>query len=577
MTPAIARDVAGATPDAVKPPTAVEPPKPEAKPKPDAPAMTKAFSADAAVQGAAARYEETATQREAARKSFDTAHPAPQKPNMQPWSQKMPEHDPVRAFGSWASVFGVLVGAMARAPLATSLNASASAMEAMRRGDLATYEDAKKTWKDNSEMAVKNAEWEWKAYQDAWGKFDKNWGEREADVKTVAALANNAAMLKISGAQAADSHITAGLQQTINARKIIDDESRRMDAQARGVQDYNEERAKNPTLPALDAMAPTQRGPLLQRLTAHGERLLDREDKLAVAGTSVPKAYMIDDKLQYLTGPQLLALQQTNPDADIQPYRAPGAAERGVAERLGIAGSEIAAHLKNLSELPKDTTVGLLPTLTDTGSLANFLRNKAIRAATPLETHVMNQAFAGIGRNLAVLEAAGVATGVVGLSQQMAQTETIRPGDDSFVVAAKMANIRQIAEKALETKIKGGTLTPGQKKVAEEIIEKLHEAVPFDLGQFITAAKAAGKFGKNEQTALGVVQKSLGLPSEAREPGPSPEAPGAPAASRIIPTKPMNRTNAQLMEDAREVIKKGADAEAVKRQLREWGVPTKGL
>ena len=298
MTPAIARDVAGATPDAVKPPTAVEPPRPEtpAKPKPAAPAMTKAFSADAAVQGAAARYEETAAQREAARKSFDEAHPAPQKPNMQPWSQKLPEHDPVRAFGSWASVFGILVGAMARAPLATSLNASASAMEAMRRGDLATYEDAKKTWKDNSEMAVKNAEWEWKAYQDAWGKFDKNWGEREADVKTVAALANNAAMLKISGAQAADSHITAGLQQTINARKIIDDESRRMDAQARGVQDYNEERAKNPTLPALAAMAPTQRGPLLQRLTAHGERLLDREEKQAVMRQSTEQqaisAYM---------------------------------------------------------------------------------------------------------------------------------------------------------------------------------------------------------------------------------------------------------------------------------------------
>jgi hypothetical protein len=73
------------------------------------------------------------------------------------FKEKMPEPDPVRAFGSWASLFGIVMGASTKAPLTSALNASASAMKASRDWDLRKYQDAKDRFQIDMEVMEKNS------------------------------------------------------------------------------------------------------------------------------------------------------------------------------------------------------------------------------------------------------------------------------------------------------------------------------------------------------------------------------------------------------------------------------------
>ena len=75
--------------------------------------------------------------------------------------------DPIEAFGSLGSVFGILASAFTHAPMENALNASAAAMNAIKKGDDAAYERAHTAYKDNLELALKRHELMRTEYQDA--------------------------------------------------------------------------------------------------------------------------------------------------------------------------------------------------------------------------------------------------------------------------------------------------------------------------------------------------------------------------------------------------------------------------
>ncbi len=106
-------------------------------------------------------------------KQFVSDNPFPD-PHLKPWTQKPPENNPVQSFGSWASALGILAGAITKTGLASSLNASSAAMQAFRQNDLDKYNEAHQAWKDNSEIAIKQAEWETRAYQNAFQLMEKD-------------------------------------------------------------------------------------------------------------------------------------------------------------------------------------------------------------------------------------------------------------------------------------------------------------------------------------------------------------------------------------------------------------------
>ena len=82
--------------------------------------------------------------------------------------------EPLQAFGSLGSVFGILASAFTHAPMENALNASAAAMTAIRSGDEQAYERAHEAWKQNTDIAFKRHEMQHQSYQDAISLMDTN-------------------------------------------------------------------------------------------------------------------------------------------------------------------------------------------------------------------------------------------------------------------------------------------------------------------------------------------------------------------------------------------------------------------
>ncbi len=90
---------------------------------------------------------------------------------LQPWNAQQEQekfyHNPVQAFGSFASVFGIIASAFTHAPVENALNASAAAMTAIKENDDQGYNRAHSAWKENMDLTIKRAGLEQTAYRDA--------------------------------------------------------------------------------------------------------------------------------------------------------------------------------------------------------------------------------------------------------------------------------------------------------------------------------------------------------------------------------------------------------------------------
>lgn len=162
-------------------------------------AMSRRLEAEKDVATADAATETEMVRQRQDWKTFEKDHPFP-KLETKPWTEKPPEPDPARSFGSAASVLGILMSAFTRQPLTSALNASASAMKAIRTSDLNAYHEAQKAWEKNTELAMKNAEWEVKGYNAALDRLNTDHAEGLAMMKTHAAAANNKAVLALADA-----------------------------------------------------------------------------------------------------------------------------------------------------------------------------------------------------------------------------------------------------------------------------------------------------------------------------------------------------------------------------------------
>lgn len=119
----------------------------------------------------------------------------PPKLEAKSFDQQPPEAQPFKAFGSFASNLAILGSALTRQPLTSALNASASAMNALRKNDLDTYQSAFESWKANTEFAFKRAEFEQTQYHDAVELFDKDLNRGLSVIRAQAALNQDETML----------------------------------------------------------------------------------------------------------------------------------------------------------------------------------------------------------------------------------------------------------------------------------------------------------------------------------------------------------------------------------------------
>lgn len=95
--------------------------------------------------------------------------------------------DPIEAFGSFGSVFGILASAFTHAPMENALNASAAAMNAIKEGDSKSYDRAHKAWEDNLKMTMDRHAIQHAAYQDAVSLLNVNMSAAQTKLQVLAA------------------------------------------------------------------------------------------------------------------------------------------------------------------------------------------------------------------------------------------------------------------------------------------------------------------------------------------------------------------------------------------------------
>lgn len=110
---------------------------------------------------------------------------------LRPWNEQEQSRkfqtDPVAAFGSLGSVFGIIASAFTHAPMENALNASAAAINAVKAGDDRAYERAHTAWKENTDLAMKRHEIMREQYHDAMTLMNSNLKAGEEKMKLLTA------------------------------------------------------------------------------------------------------------------------------------------------------------------------------------------------------------------------------------------------------------------------------------------------------------------------------------------------------------------------------------------------------
>ena len=182
--------------------------------------------------------------------------------------------------------------------------------------------------------------------------------------------------------------------------------------------------------------------------------------------------------------------------------------QRFIVQRSINSLGGVASAVEAIKELPAGTTIGVLSNLQTKDGLVNYLRNTVGRKVSSNEAEMMNTLFTGIGRNLAAIEASGVATGLTVLANQMQSGTYIQEGIDTpEKVAIKLADIRRIATENIRPAIEAGLMAEDQARTAQALVDRIEKAIPFTVVDVIQASRKPGTKTIETQTREAVSGK----------------------------------------------------------------------
>ena len=170
----------------------------------------------------------------------------------------------------------------------------------------------------------------------------------------------------------------------------------------------------------------------------------------------------------------------------------------------------VASALENIKSLPAGTTTEILPNLTTKDGAINFIRNFGGRKLSSKEAQAMEVLFTGVTRNLAAIEAAGAATGLVGLATQMEKLIP-RAGQSAVTTALQLADIKRVAIENIKPVVDSGLMPPQQQQVAADLIRRIERAIPFTNDDIINAQfggrRTLGEAGETIATPRGLTEE----------------------------------------------------------------------
>jgi len=156
--------------------------------------------------------------------------------------------------------------------------------------------------------------------------------------------------------------------------------------------------------------------------------------------------------------------------------------------RIGIAANETAKDLNNIVKLPLTTSRGIFGGRQQGGSLFDAGKESLANAMTTQDVQSYNTLASGLQRNLAAIEAAGLAPSG-SLTHQM-DAVIFKNGDTNYTKLQKLAQIKQIANAGIETTLSNPRLPEKQTKHFEDVLDQINKAVPFDNTDLIQLQQA---------------------------------------------------------------------------------------
>jgi hypothetical protein len=160
----------------------------------------------------------------------------------------------------------------------------------------------------------------------------------------------------------------------------------------------------------------------------------------------------------------------------------PGARAAQTIQRLTLAGNEVPAAMRNLVDLPITATSGIFAGLQQEkpADLADALKRTLANKLTEEDSQSVQVSFQGVSRALAILESAGSAQGLVGLTNR-ADVLMPRTGDTALTVLRKYAEIRQLTERALESVKASPEIGEKQGPFLDKMVKEIQDAVPWTV------------------------------------------------------------------------------------------------
>jgi hypothetical protein len=442
------------------------------------------------------------------------------KPEAPPQGHTPP--NPIQSWGSIASVIAIFGSLATRQPLQNALNASASAMNAIRANDAEAYQRSVEEWKRNAEHAEKVNAWELKRYDILYDQYKNDQDLLLTKFNALAALDQNASLqaaLRSKGLSAAYDVLRD--QQAGNER----------------LKEYNlrvrEFEAQQMTPERLATMQFAKENP---HATAAQWTEFNRQIKSPSFGE-----YANPVEVE-ITGPdgkkQTVLAQQAKwngqwvtADEKRTPLQADGirvlkGSEAGMSGREAVftqrvltSAKEAAKDLENVVELPSASSTGWFAGTPSPTSAYDATKQVLRNEMTSQDVQSYNVLATGFQRSLATIEASGLAP-AGSLSHQM-DALLLKEGDTNLTKLLKLAQIRQIVEQGMEVVEANPRLGDEQRKQVEDVVGRLAKAVPFTPVDLIRLQAAQNK---NPNVTLKDVMNERGLSTT--EEGAGSSAPG---------------------------------------------------
>lgn len=272
----------------------------------------------------------------------------------------------------------------------------------------------------------------------------------------------------------------------------------------------------------------------LKRFTAMNDKVTTAiEGAVGKMYAEKPENYTVNGKITMMLPSVAQALEASAPGTVIKGGASTGrtsAINQQIQRRLATATTQAVEAFKAITDMPPEATTGIIPFLGSKEGVINYIKSATGRALSSDEANVLNTYFKGVGRNLATIEASGVATGLVGLANSF---ESLAPmsGDSDYAVAAKLAEGRAVIENGIRVALTDSSITPEQKALLDENLKGIQEAIPYtrrDLNQALKVKSEAG--GTLGSSTTDVAKPDVNLP----KPTTQTEFDALPKGSRYI-------------------------------------------